>query len=862
VSRELVFTSAPRGIRPGSQGFCTVAYTQGMPAQLMQSLESLSGYRQIFSPQDSKASQNPVVFSHLVISLAGRRCHVLSRICDAGLDYTQRTNKFAHHVVLDPAEVPAAGPGWLLSQPQFMRREWAGEPTVLPTGPVVPSGDSTPRVCRAWQQVAGDAGWGGVLAETAARPNGRPAVLVFPPGMDVLPLLDESLALLPPQLRWQVSFSTYFTKLPAGIACQWRCVADGTPEAAAARRAPQASLLIDLCRPLGRAAGGANVEEARSGKKPSVAPVAEQLSDIELALALGDDNGPPLPTDIDLTLPLGVLPPAGGVVPPPISSQLQRPPQVPPLKPKRKRRALWPWLLAIAAAVVLVVSAGVFLWTVRVATNKGAEIAKNTNSPAVGASGPTHEKKSDGTRQSSNTVAKQSEPPGANKAKENAATEANPVPLPSAPQRANTRNNPGTAPAASATQAGDKRTTVPAGAVGRNSQATQSPNSNAAVTVLAANAPRLPPPVAMKPLPAAIHLPPCRRGDSVGNPLPGTFSCDLARKVSLKDITIVHPDEAFPKNTKLTFDRKDKSLECILTSGPGASAPIARFTVVGEELRFSWLDTVRSEEGTADLLRNCLLSVKVTDSATGAIVQLRQSNTEKAISVSSLARGEPDNSQRVVLDSIPPGKEIGLRLLRSPRNWRIEPAKNEKRHELIYAYDITVSGDEPLHFRCEVMADNTSKHPSRPRDDKRYDRKLRVSVAYVGAGESPYQVIYPTDKEKKCGELQTELNKLKERVKLLGKQSNQGTNSQPKKEGDPIERLKEAISRIRTEIENAEAQKDKKELNSSADQLAGKIVALDRTMKSLAEFQSTNPSLHYSLFIKVADREIELLKTE
>ena len=126
MSRELIYTSAPRGVKPGSQGFCTVAYTQGMPANVIQQLESLSGYRHILSPQDSKASLNPVAYSHLVLTIAGRRCHVLSRICDAGLDYTQRTNKFAHHVVLDAAEVPAAGPAWLLAQPKFMQSKWAG----------------------------------------------------------------------------------------------------------------------------------------------------------------------------------------------------------------------------------------------------------------------------------------------------------------------------------------------------------------------------------------------------------------------------------------------------------------------------------------------------------------------------------------------------------------------------------------------------------------------------------------------------------------------------------------------------------------------------------------------------------------
>ena len=93
--------------------------------------------------------------------------------------------------------------------------------------------------------------------------HARQAVLIFPPGTDVLPLVAESLALLPAELRWRVTFSTYFTKLPPGIACQWRCVIEGTPEAAAAQQGPPGTLLIDLCCPR-RAATGASASRRRA----------------------------------------------------------------------------------------------------------------------------------------------------------------------------------------------------------------------------------------------------------------------------------------------------------------------------------------------------------------------------------------------------------------------------------------------------------------------------------------------------------------------------------------------------------------------------------------------------------------------
>ncbi len=252
MSQELIYTSAPRGLKPGSQGFCTVVSTQGISASLVQRLEALSGYRHVFPPQDPNARLNPVLFSHLIFSLAGRRCHVLSRVCDAGLDHTQRTNKFAHHVVLDPRELVPGGPAWLLAAPGFMQSTWDGVPKVLPAGRRPPAANSPAAICRAWQQITGDAGWGGALAETASPGASRPAVIIFRPGIDPLPLLAESLALLPPESRWNVSFCTYFNKLPPGLECQWRCVLEGSPEAIANQRLPGA-----LGHRLGKAAGSA-----------------------------------------------------------------------------------------------------------------------------------------------------------------------------------------------------------------------------------------------------------------------------------------------------------------------------------------------------------------------------------------------------------------------------------------------------------------------------------------------------------------------------------------------------------------------------------------------------------------------------
>src|SRR5688572_13903049 len=110
MSWELVYTSVPQGLKPGSRGFCPVAMTRGIPAALLERLESLSGYRHLFAPQDPNARLNPPAWSHLIANLGGKRYHLLSYVGDAGLDYSQRTNKLAHHVACEPNELTSAGP--------------------------------------------------------------------------------------------------------------------------------------------------------------------------------------------------------------------------------------------------------------------------------------------------------------------------------------------------------------------------------------------------------------------------------------------------------------------------------------------------------------------------------------------------------------------------------------------------------------------------------------------------------------------------------------------------------------------------------------------------------------------------------
>ena len=227
----------------------------------------MSGYRQAFELNDPRASLNPVNYSHLLLTVAGRRYSVLSRVCDAGMDYTQRTNKLAHHVALTDIERTAGGPAWALAQPGFCITQWDGPPRHFPTGRLPASQDSRFSECRDWKALTGDAGWAGILAESVMAKPSRTASVIFSPGQDMLPLLVEALSLVPPHKRWDVTFSTYFTRLPAGLECHWRFLLEGSPESNAVRNNPHA-LVIDLSGRLGRATGGNLVEAARSGVRP------------------------------------------------------------------------------------------------------------------------------------------------------------------------------------------------------------------------------------------------------------------------------------------------------------------------------------------------------------------------------------------------------------------------------------------------------------------------------------------------------------------------------------------------------------------------------------------------------------------
>lgn len=293
---ELVYTSSQTGVKQGSTGFCTVACTRGIDPRLMLTLEGLSGYKPIYPHYDAKAMRNPVSCSHYIFGGgAAIYRHILSRACFNGVDYTGRSNKLVSHLALSQLEAKkaAGGPASLfLCDGLFKEADWQIKTEIFPLQKEIPSTNAMASKCLAWEKACGDSGWAGVIVEKFLSRKGI-VYLVFDPesGVDMLALMNEAIALLPEEDRWKLTFSTYFTSLPAGMECAWRACVPDSEALVVARRSPQ-NLIIDLTRPLPPAEGGEYVRLAR-GEIASISPrQAKDRQDEPKAIACVEKNVP------------------------------------------------------------------------------------------------------------------------------------------------------------------------------------------------------------------------------------------------------------------------------------------------------------------------------------------------------------------------------------------------------------------------------------------------------------------------------------------------------------------------------------------------------------------------------------------
>lgn len=238
---ELVNTSLPNGLIPGTHGFATVAMTKGLPDALRRRLEALCAYTHKTSAHDaSYLAQNPVNWLHAVLPQGE---HVVGRVAASDFDYTGRTNRLARLLIFPGREMPAVG-GVAILQAESARLSapWSGEPRHLPTdkeaaarlAALHPPAFSSPEN---WTNLFGPDGaqlaqrfaW---QLEKSLKGGGKPIYFKTSAAFDqngtkLLGLFADIIDLLPAELRSSVTFSTYPDALPAGTNCLLRGAFDG-----------------------------------------------------------------------------------------------------------------------------------------------------------------------------------------------------------------------------------------------------------------------------------------------------------------------------------------------------------------------------------------------------------------------------------------------------------------------------------------------------------------------------------------------------------------------------------------------------------------------------------------------------------
>ncbi len=238
---ELVNTSIPNGLLPGTHGFSTVAMTKGLPDSLRIRLETLCAYRHRTNAHDATYErENPVNWFHVILP---QGVHAVGCVAPADFDYTGRTNRLARICALGKDEMPSVGGVAVLKNVRDRFREpWSGEARWLDADTtmakvlqsICPAQDTS---APAWRKMFGDADglrWAKQFtALLASNMSSGSKSIFFKTSMDcdadgtvLLDLFADLIAMLPPGMKEAVSFATYPDAFPNGTPCHLRGVYD------------------------------------------------------------------------------------------------------------------------------------------------------------------------------------------------------------------------------------------------------------------------------------------------------------------------------------------------------------------------------------------------------------------------------------------------------------------------------------------------------------------------------------------------------------------------------------------------------------------------------------------------------------
>ncbi|MED6300437.1 MAG: hypothetical protein VX860_10130, partial [Verrucomicrobiota bacterium] len=213
MAYQLIYTSVRRGLIPGRSGYTVAARHRQIRERLASEIERVSGYTY------AKKGQSLKIYAHRKFDISGVHYHVLTRIVDAGSDYTGRTNHLAHHLICEDDELENSGatPAEILYGYDWLDR-YEGEPRYLEDKEIVNISEYAGKInlpASNWRKIRGNAGDAALLVNNKGEVKSSLIVVNSDKSSQLsrlLPLIAESSHLIGSGKTnaGSVTFTTYF----------------------------------------------------------------------------------------------------------------------------------------------------------------------------------------------------------------------------------------------------------------------------------------------------------------------------------------------------------------------------------------------------------------------------------------------------------------------------------------------------------------------------------------------------------------------------------------------------------------------------------------------------------------------------
>ena len=343
---KLIYTSVPKGLIQGRSGFTTVAMTEGFPSNLIPLVENMSGYRNIYPPEDPNAARNPVNCTYFRQRFGSTEYSMVSRIAYHGLSYTGRSNTLAVHLLFTPEEMARldVSPAQLLQADENF--EWSGEISLLPVAPKLKHVHPASKRGPSWDQFFGDGDWARVLAWKFRHERSKPVFIAFDPmttgHQELMSLMAEISACLSPAEQLEFSFSTYSYQSSISNPLFIRAYPLGSPFLASVMRLSADSVFtLGQPKPIPEFYKDQMEKELRQAE---TAVSSQTAADKEVTEPLAPTHVPSTQTRIRRNLPQNALRTPTKPVAPPVEA------------PEKPRMAKWYMIAGSIVVVLLAIS--------------------------------------------------------------------------------------------------------------------------------------------------------------------------------------------------------------------------------------------------------------------------------------------------------------------------------------------------------------------------------------------------------------------------------------------------------------------------------------------------------------------------